>query len=206
MSERVIEIAKAMGKSEIEKKLAFSCSPLILGLKCANMIYTSDENISKIQRIFDNSPVTVRVIYSSKGSSLIFLFRRDMLKKALNMPSVFDLLCGCGYDPGDVDSAVTVLSKRIVASRDCGEEFPHEVGVFLGYPAEDVIGFMENEGHNELITGYWKVYKRPAEKSMLFRKFDRAREIVLPLADKGVSLRNIALRPASVIADCHTSF
>ena len=41
----------------------------------------------------------------------------------------------------------------------CGEPgFPHEMGVLLGYPVEDVRGFMEQNGQNALYQGYWKVY------------------------------------------------
>lgn len=38
------------------------------------------------------------------------------------------------------------------------EDFPHEMGILLGYPVEDVEGFIINNGKNELYTGYWKVY------------------------------------------------
>ena len=35
--------------------------------------------------------------------------------------------------------------------------FPHELGLLLGYPVEDVLGFIRNEGRNYLYCGYWKV-------------------------------------------------
>ena len=39
-----------------------------------------------------------------------------------------------------------------------GEQgFPHEIGVFLGYPVEDVEGYMQNDGKNFLLVGYWKM-------------------------------------------------
>lgn len=39
------------------------------------------------------------------------------------------------------------LSGRISAS----EDFPHEIGLFLGYPVDDVTGFIQNKGRNYLL-------------------------------------------------------
>ncbi len=49
------------------------------------------------------------------------------------------------------------LSQRLC----CEEDFPHEIGVFLGYPLADVIGFIQNRGKNFTACGYWKVYTDP---------------------------------------------
>ena len=32
--------------------------------------------------------------------------------------------------------------------------FPHEIGLLLGYPVEDVLGFIRYQGKNYLYTGY----------------------------------------------------
>lgn len=37
-------------------------------------------------------------------------------------------------------------------------EFPHEIGFFFGYPAEDVFAFIREKGHNYKLVGDWKVY------------------------------------------------
>ena len=38
------------------------------------------------------------------------------------------------------------------------ESFPHEIGLFLGYPAEDVQGFIRNCAAKPKLVGAWKVY------------------------------------------------
>ena len=68
-----------------------------------------------------------------------------------------------------------------------GKDFPHEIGVLLGYPAEDVKGFVVNEGKNYLYSGYWKVYGDLSEAKQLFYKFDRAKELV----SQGIGIRNV---------------
>ena len=52
--------------------------------------------------------------------------------------------CGC----------ITELIKRL---EDNGE-FPHEIGLFLGYPPEDVEGFIKNGAAGAKCVGTWKVY------------------------------------------------
>ena len=44
------------------------------------------------------------------------------------------------------------------ARRLAGDDFPHEVGLFLGYPPGDVEGFRLNHGRNFKLCGLWKVY------------------------------------------------
>ena len=38
------------------------------------------------------------------------------------------------------------------------EDFPHEIGLFLSYPPEDVQGFIDNRAHNYKRICAWKVY------------------------------------------------
>jgi len=52
---------------------------------------------------------------------------------------------------------------------------PHEVGIFLGIPVEDVEGFIENKGKNYLMCRYWKVYQNRKRAEQLFRIYDEAR-------------------------------
>lgn len=54
---------------------------------------------------------------------------------------------GCGR-------LLTQLSRRLC----CSADFPHEIGVFLGYPLGDVVGFIENRGKNFTCCGCWKSY------------------------------------------------
>ena len=70
-------------------------------------------------------------------------------------------------------------------------EFPHEIGLFLGYPVEDVKGFIKNRGKNCLYSGYWKVYGKMAEKAKLFERFDYVRELMVLLVYHGAELSEI---------------
>ena len=51
------------------------------------------------------------------------------------------------------------------------QEFPHEIGVFLGYPLEDVEGFIQNGGRNYTCCGCWKSYGDPEKAEELFASY-----------------------------------
>ena len=84
------------------------------------------------------------------------------------------------------------VSEKYTAHKQERAEFPHELGLLLGYPAVDVRGFMEHDGKDFLYSGYWKVYGNVRETVSLFREFDRAKELVVQLVKKGYSIATIA--------------
>jgi hypothetical protein len=54
-------------------------------------------------------------------------------------------------------------------------DFPHEVGLFLGYPAEDVAAFIENDGRGYALNAHWKVYHDTESARRICGKIDEAR-------------------------------
>jgi hypothetical protein len=70
-------------------------------------------------------------------------------------------------------------------------EFPHEIGLLLGYPADDVKGFIDNGGKNFLYTGYWKVYSDLHETIEVFEKYNHAKKLITQLVKQGSSIRSI---------------
>lgn len=58
---------------------------------------------------------------------------------------------------------------------------PHELGIFLGYPIKDVKSFIECEGKDCLMCGYWKVYHDVEKAQKSFSAYDKAKEIILNL-------------------------
>ena len=81
--------------------------------------------------------VTMTVLRVAGGKALIYLYRAEELKNTLADEGVRRLLESCGYRCLDVDGALDTLRERLHGL----DTFPHEIGVFLGYPLEDVLGF-----------------------------------------------------------------
>ena len=72
---------------------------------------------------------------------MIYVYRPHALECDLADQRARVLLLKYGYTPENTDCCVVHLIRRLCAE----EEFPHEIGLFLGYPVEDVVGFMENK-------------------------------------------------------------
>ena len=86
--------------------------------------------------------------------ALLYLFRMEKLRRELEREKTRAILKTQGYNYETSDEAIEILKSRM---GDNGS-FPHEVGLFLGYPEEDVRGFMINQGKNCKCCGCWKVY------------------------------------------------
>ncbi|MDX9871138.1 MAG: DUF3793 family protein [Clostridia bacterium] len=107
---------------------------------------------------------------TSAAGVLVLFFDSVLLRRALGKEANQEFLAGCGYpEGGSLDAYLEILKERFAAF--C----PHEVGVFLGIPVEDVTGFIKNEGKGYLLNDYWKVYHNPRKAKKTFALFDKAR-------------------------------
>jgi len=61
----------------------------------------------------------------------------------LNNGIAKDIIETLGYDSENTDYCVACLARRM-KENVARDSFPHEVGFFLGYPPEDVVGFMKH--------------------------------------------------------------
>ena len=106
------------------------------------------------------------------------------------VPLAAELLRRDGYPEGaDVGRLLDLLSTRL----RMGKEFPHEIGLFLGYPPEDVLGFQRYRGQNCKLCGYWKVYSDVDRARVLFRLYDRCREVLCRRVARGMTLSEVFL-------------
>ena len=85
--------------------------------------------------------------------------------------------------------ARTQLSRRLC----CSAEFPHEIGVFLGYPLSDVVGFIENSGRNFTCCGCWKAYGDPQAAQRHFAQLRKCTAVYLRLFHSGTPILRLAV-------------
>ena len=88
-----------------------------------------------------------------------------------------------------MDAALAHLKERLAGQ----EGFPHEIGLFLSYPPEDVKGFIENKASNSKCVGTWKVYGNVDRAKALFAQFQRCTDIYCKLWQAGSSLEELAV-------------
>ena len=83
------------------------------------------------------------------------MFRETQLRDYVRQPAVMTFLKAYGYqDSMSIMEMLEHLRYRMESSVD----FPHEIGVFLGYPLMDVKYFISRRGNGYSMCGEWKVY------------------------------------------------
>ena len=95
-----------------------------------------------------------------------------------------DLLDMHGYAGHKPAQCVARLARRLHESHD----FPHEIGLFLGYPPEDVSGFIENKAACAKCVGCWKVYGDEEAARKRFAKYEKCTAVYCVLWEKGRSM------------------
>lgn len=123
------------------------------------------------------------------GPMIVYVYRRNLLEKTLSDRDCQHFLERTGYQRADLDGMLTQLAHRLQTR----SEFPHEIGVFLGYPLQDVIGFIENRGQNFTCCGSWKSYSDPVEIQARFACYRRCIHTYVKLFEQGIPLEKLAV-------------
>ena len=121
---------------------------------------------------------------------LLYTYRPALLARSLSRPGSRELLAKYGYHA----SWGTRQCLQHLAGRVCpGCEFPHEIGLFLSYPPEDVKGFIEHRAADLKYAGLWKVYGDEQRARDLFAKYQRCTEIYCERLHAGSSIAQLAV-------------
>lgn len=126
--------------------------------------------------------VYLTVLKKQNNCALIYVYRVSHLKSDLKKECVKCLLSTYGYSDFSAHGAIEKLKEHFNTS----EKFPHEIGLFLGYPPDDVHAFIKNSGRNFIFTGCWKVYHNEFEAVKTFAKFDKCKQIYCRLWKEGM--------------------
>lgn len=182
-----------------EKSIVKFCAPTLAGIKMANLFrYRPLEKESMTRMIFSlnesfkNYGVKVEILkYCAKtGYYLIYVFRPKELIKIVNRKSIKTFLLLYGYRQSeDYKYYLSILSNHICLN----ESFPHEIGIFLGYPLHDVVGFIEHKGENFCLCGYWKVYKNQSLAEKTFINYRLCTKTYTCLYEHGQSLTQLTV-------------
>ena len=177
--------------SWLNEQIAVQCAPLLAGLKPSNLLIIPEGLGEELQEMLLGTKFIAYCLAEYDGKQVYLLYKGSELVVYLTERPVQELLTELGYAGAELYFLLRKVSEKYTAHKREKAEFPHELGLLLGYPAVDVRGFMENRGKNFLYSGYWKVYGNVRETVSLFREFGRAKETVLRLAAKGYSIADI---------------
>ena len=191
MSSEIFELVLGLDPEDIRTQLALQCAPLITGIKVSNLLIVQNDNIFKVRRILRDTDIQYFVLLKTKQKTTMLLYQKSELESYMKKERVKIFLLDMGYQKPVLNHVLPLLQEKYRDYMEKKEEFPHELGILLGYPVEDVIGFIENKGKNCLCSGYWKVYGNLAAKVCLFQKFELAKETLIQLVSNGENMIDI---------------
>ncbi len=179
-----------------EATIIAQCSPTLAGIKTGSLFSTNAAcpqticaELSAWNRIFSAKGISFRVLKFKNGRALIYLYRKSFLAKDLLKKEIREILSCYGYHSFSIAEVLRHLTVRFAEN----DEFPHEIGLFLGYPPADVKGFIENRGENPKCTGLWKVYTDEAHAQMMFCKYKRCTDIYSRKHREGTPITRLAI-------------
>lgn len=112
------------------------------------------------------------------------------------MPPCRGFLAREGYrlpeDATDCNALLDQLSLRLCCAAEAAD-FPHEIGVFLGYPLESVVGFIRHRGKCFTCCGCWKSYGDPAAARQHFDQLAKCTAVYLRLFHSGTPILKLAV-------------
>lgn len=177
----------------LEEAMIANCAPTLAGLKTGNAFSVMNigpsviNEISEIDHRISQKGLRLLPIRFSEKNLLIYLYRPSRLRKDLCTPEAVDILSGKGYCCNDPELCLCQLIKHLNEDAD----FPHEIGLFLGYPPYDVKCFMKDPCRGVKCLGCWKSYGDPEEAVKTFDRFKRCAEAYKKQAAYGKSLEDL---------------
>ncbi len=179
-----------------DASLVRQCAPTLAGLKVGNLFCLAMESrpivfetLSRWNRQLNSKNVFAEIVGERRGRGYIYVFRPNLLDAILSRKDVRKFLLGFGYADDTPRSLIETLRRRFSRST----EFPHEVGIFLGYPLDDVRKFIATGGRNSKLTGEWKTYGDVSESGKIFAACKKCRHDFWERFSTGTPLERLAV-------------
>ncbi|WP_223908456.1 DUF3793 family protein [Geobacter sp. AOG1] len=162
--------------------VALESAEVLAGVKPANLLSISDRTNSCGRnpyrlwkawgkQVLDATPLQAHELADRGHSVLVLLYQPEALKNLLLSPAIRAILHREGYAD---DLCLTGVLDKLTESLAAGV-FPHEIGMFLGYPLKDVAGFMGLARIPFTCQGPWKMYGDPRNSLRLAETFRSCR-------------------------------
>ena len=181
------------------------CAPVLASLKPAGLFrYETSDCADLARRVrswneqLGEKGLCVRVLKGCVQTHryLVYVYRAAKLQTVLADAAVRGFLAREGYrlpeDAADCNALLDQLSLRLCCAAEAAD-FPHEIGVFLGYPLEDVVGFIRHRGKCFTCCGCWKSYGDPDAAQKHFDQLSKCTAVYLRLFHSGTPILRLAV-------------
>ena len=171
------------------------CAPTLASIKTGNLFSccfaSRQEMLSDVRSLnnrLGNKGLRVLPMRYRDGKGLIYVYRPRRLSRDLENGKARRLLEERGYAFANPNRCIVRLIQRLAR----GEDFPHEIGLFLGYPPEDVEGFICRKDPAKCV-GCWTVYGDEAAARRTFDLYRKCTRVYLNQLAKGKKMERMTV-------------
>lgn len=125
-----------------------------------------------------------------EGRAMLLVWRPRRIRRLLSGAGAHEFLAK-NHLPSQSGALMGELRRRLRAYYGNRASFPHEIGFVLGYPIEDVDGFMSDGGQGARACGRWKVYGDVDEALRRFKELEHEELRIKRLYSEGTPLRGL---------------
>lgn len=175
--------------------IVFHCAPALTGKKVSSLVTfkDADKKINSIwklnkDKIKDKMNIQFIELKETDLSTVVLFYNENMLESILIKNETKEFLLNFGYGNFVASEALSLLKKRY--EKAC----PHEIGIFLGYPINDVKCFLDCNKHECLAIGYWKVFSDIEGALETFALYDSAKKLYRSFLSQGYKPSQVALK------------
>lgn len=193
VSRFINNMRKLNPKEYMFRIITYEIAPTLCGKKSASLITLTKSNrgmynmwIKHKEEFLQNIPLNYFELNSTTEVITILLYNPNKLKELIQDRECIDFLKSYGYSRNiTVHNCLCKLRERF------DKCFPHEIGLFLDIPLEDVKGFIRNSGREYIHCGYWKVYSDVEETLKIFEDYSGIKKKVIELASMDTNFVDI---------------
>lgn len=165
--------------------LMLECAEVLAGVKPANLISLVNRNQlcgRNLYQLWQShheelatrlAELTIKVLQTKERALLLLCYNNDHLERHLGHAGIRTLLHKAGYEAYASTEALLAELRRRTINND---SFPHEIGLFIGYPAKDVAAFMGLIKLPFTCQCLWKIYGNPDQSLGLAEQFRCCRQ------------------------------
>ena len=181
-----------------EESLIRYAAPTLAGVKVSTLynhrfqdLRDCRESIRKYNHQLNHKGLFIELMRHDKDFYLLYVYREKQLWNILNNKDIRLFLKEYGHfefeEKNNALCYINLLKERLEAGRG----FPHEMGIFLGYPLADVKEFIVRNGEDCALCGDWKVYHDVQSAKCFFCKLKKIREVYWKVYCDGRSLKDM---------------
>ena len=171
------------------------CAPTLASIKTGSLFSCpceSDEEVlhgvRELNRRLGCKVLRALPLRRRDGKCLVYVYRPRKLAHDLSDACARSILADLAYPSGNLGRYLKHLLDRLKTS----QEFPHEIGLFLGYPPEDVEGFISKKEEAKCV-GCWKVYSDVERAQRLFTQYEHCTNIYLRQYAQGKGIERLTV-------------